>query len=170
LDDDTGSGGGQAEWQRSTELVRRTGRLRYRSSVITRLLAIFYLTVDMERAVHWSCEAIDRSREQNYPLALGFALTFDGILNAVSGDTATATSRYTEAPGIQRRLDDKEGSGLSLGGLAQLASLSGDQGKAIKLYRESLAAFEAIGDRAEEARILSEIAWTHLARLDPSSM
>ena len=127
------------------------------------LLVIFYLTVDMEQAVHWSHEAIDRSRAQTYPLALGFALSFDGILNAVSGDTVMAASRYTEALAIQRRFDDKEGSGLSLGGLAQLASLSGDHGRAIKLYQESLAAFEAIGDRAEEARILNEIAWTHLA-------
>ena len=86
------------------------------------LLGIFYLTVDMEQAVEWSREAIDRSRAQKYPLALGFALSFDGILNAVSGDTAMAASRYTEALAIQRRFDDKEGSGLSLGGLAQLAS------------------------------------------------
>lgn len=67
-----------------------------------------------------------------------------------------AASRYTEALAIQRRFDDKEGSGLALGGRAQLAALSGDHGKAIKLHQESLAAFEAIGDRAEEARILNE--------------
>ena len=35
------------------------------------------------------------------------------------------------------------------------------------LYRQSLAAFEAIGDRAEEARILSEMAWTQLRHDDP---
>jgi predicted ATPase/class 3 adenylate cyclase len=133
------------------------------------LLVIFYLTVDVEQAVHWSREAIDRSRAQNYPLALGFALSFDGILNTVSGDTAMAASRYTEALANQRRFDDKEGSGLSLGGLAQLAALSGDHGKAIKLYQESLAAFEAIGDRAEEARILNEMAWTHLALDDQTA-
>ena len=133
------------------------------------LLVIFYLTVDVEQAVHWSREAIDRSRAQNYPLALGFALSFDGILNTVSGDTAMAASRYTEALAIQRQFDDKEGSGVSLGGLAQLAALSGDHGKAIKLYQESLAAFEAIGDRAEEARILNEMAWTHLALDDQTA-
>ena len=133
------------------------------------LLVIFYLTVDTEQAVHWAREAIDRSRVQNHPLALGFALSFDGILNAVSGDTAMAASRYTEALAIQRRHDDKEGSGVSLGGLAQLASLSGDHGKAITLYQESLAAFEAIGDRAEEARILGETAWTYLGLDDPTA-
>jgi predicted ATPase/class 3 adenylate cyclase len=133
------------------------------------LLVIFYLTVDLERAVEWSREAIDRSRAQAYPLALGFALSFAGIVNAVSGDNATAASRYTEALSVQRRVDDKEGSGLSLGGLAQLSSLSGDHGNAIKLYEESLAAFEAIGDRAEEARILNETAWTYLGLNDPTA-
>ncbi|MDP9235564.1 MAG: tetratricopeptide repeat protein [Actinomycetota bacterium] len=133
------------------------------------LLGIDLLTVDMDRAFEWSREAIDRSRAQNYKSALGFALTFDGILHAVSGDAATAESRYDEALAIQRSLDDKEGSGLSLGGLAQLASLSGDLKKAIGLYQESLVAFEAIGDRAEEARILSEMAWTHLSLDDPTA-
>ena len=80
---------------------------------------------------------------------------------------ATAASRYDEALAIQRSLDDREGSGLSLSGLAQLASMSGDLPKATDLYRQSLAAFEAIGDRAEEARILSEMAWTHLSADDP---
>lgn len=87
----------------------------------------------------------------------------------MSNDTAMAASRYTEALAIQRRFDDKEGSGLALGGRAQLAALSGDHGKAIKLHQESLAAFEAIGDRAEEARILNEMAWTHLARNDQTA-
>jgi predicted ATPase/class 3 adenylate cyclase len=133
------------------------------------LLGIFHLTVDMERAFEWSREAIDLSRAQNDTLALGFALSFDGILRAVSGDAAAAASRYNEALAIQRRLDDKEGSGLSLGGLAQLASLSGELPKAIDLYQQSLAAFEAIGDRAEEARILSEMAWTYLSLDDPTA-
>jgi hypothetical protein len=57
---------------------------------------------------------------------------------------------------------------MSLGGLAQLASGRGDTAEAIELYRRSLAAFEAVGDRGEEARILSEMAWTHLADGDPA--
>ena len=131
------------------------------------LLGIDSLTIDMEQAFKWSGEAIDRSRAQNYTWALGLASTFDGILHAVSGDTATAASRFGEALTIQRSLDDKEGSGISLGGLAQLASMSGDLSKAIGLYQQSLAAFEAIGDRAEEARILAEMAWAHLSADDP---
>ena len=60
------------------------------------------------------------------------------------------------------RLGDREGAGLSLGGLAALAAGRGDLADALDLYGQSLAAFETIGDRAEEARILAEMAWTHL--------
>jgi tetratricopeptide (TPR) repeat protein len=131
------------------------------------LIGLGYLGIDMDRALEWSREAIDRSRAQGYTWALGFASTIDGILHAVAGDMARAASRYDEALAIQRSLDDKEGSGLSFSGLAQLASMSGDLSKAVDLYRQSLDAFEAIGDRAEEARILSEMAWTHLSADDP---
>ncbi len=131
------------------------------------LLGLGYLGIDMDRAFEWSRAAIDRSRAQGYTWALGFALTIDGVLHTVSGDTATAASRYDEALAIQRSLDDREGSGLSFSGLAQLASMSGDLLRAIDLYRRSLAAFEAIGDRAEEARILAEMAWAHLSADDP---
>ena len=133
------------------------------------LLGIDSLTIDMEQAFKWSGEALDRSRAQNYTWALGLASTFDGILHAVSGDAAIAASRYDEALTIQRSLDDKEGSGISLSGLAQLASTSGDLTKAIGLYQRSLAAFEAIGDRAEEARVLAEMAWAHLSADDPAA-
>jgi hypothetical protein len=50
-----------------------------------------------------------------------------------------------------------------------LAVLRGDLSVALDLYRRSLAAYEAVGDRAEEARILSETAWTHLQNDDPTA-
>lgn len=37
---------------------------------------------------------------------------------------------------------------------------------ALSLYARSLSAFETIGDRAEEARILDEMAWTYLRHGD----
>ena len=67
-----------------------------------------------------------------------------------------------EALQIQQRLGDCEGIGTSFGGLAQLAAGRGESTAALDLYRQSLAAFEAVGDRGEVARILSEMAWTHL--------
>jgi tetratricopeptide (TPR) repeat protein len=89
-------------------------------------------------------------------------LTFDGILRAVAGDLDKAKTRYSQALEIRRRLGGEEGAGLSLCGLAQLAAGSGDLAEALDRYGQSLVAFEAVGDRAEEARILSEVAWTQL--------
>jgi len=120
------------------------------------------LGFDLEAGLRCTGESIERSRGLGFTWAEGFASTFDGILNAVAGDLATAQNRYSQALAIQRRIGDEEGAGLSLGGLAQLASGRGDLADAIDLYRQSLAAYEAIGDRAEEARILAEMAWTHL--------
>ena len=113
-------------------------------------------------------ESVERSRALGFTWAAGFASSFDGILNAVTGDLDTAQTRYSEALEIQQRIGDEEGAGLSLGGLAELASGRGDSAAALELYRQSLAAFEAIGDRAEEARILSEMAWTSLRHHDPA--
>ena len=105
---------------------------------------------------------MERSRALGFAWAEGLAATFDGILYAVIGDAETARARYQEALEIQERLGDEEGAGLSLGGLAALAAGRGDLAGALELYRQSLAAFEACGDRLEEARILDEMAWTHL--------
>jgi tetratricopeptide (TPR) repeat protein len=98
--------------------------------------------------------------------AESLALTFDGVLHSIAGDLGIAKTRYAQALEIQRRLGDEEGAGLSLGGLAQLAAGAGDLAEALDLYAQSLAAFEAVSDRAEEARILSEMAWTHLRHED----
>ncbi len=85
-----------------------------------------------------------------------------GICQSLAGDVDEARTSYSDALAIQDRLGDREGAGMSLGGLAGLASGDGDVVTAIDLYGRSLEAFEAIGDRGEEARILSEMAWTHL--------
>ena len=123
---------------------------------------------DLEAGLALTRESIERSRSIGFTWAEGFASSLDGILNAVAGDLDTAQDRYTQALEIQRRIGDEEGAGLSLGGLAGLASGRGDLPGALDLYRQSLAAYEAIGDRAEEARILSEMAWTQLLHQDPA--
>jgi predicted ATPase/class 3 adenylate cyclase len=124
------------------------------------------LGFDLEAGLRRTNESIERSRALGFTWAEAFASTLDGILNAVAGDLDTAQTRYSQALGIQRRIGDEEGAGLSLGGLAGLASRRGDLTGALDLYRQSLAAYEAIGDRAEEARILSELAWGHLRQED----
>ena len=123
---------------------------------------------DLEAGLGWTSEGIERSRDLGFTWAEGFASSLDGVLHTVAGDFDTAQVRYSHGLSIQQRVGDEEGAGLSLGGLAKLAALRGDLRGALELYRQSLVAYEAIGDRAEEARILSEMAWTHLRHDDPA--
>jgi predicted ATPase/class 3 adenylate cyclase len=124
--------------------------------------AIAMIGLDLEAARELAGDAVAHSRERGLVWAEGFASTIDGIVCAVAGDVDAAHASYTRGLEVQQQLADDEGAGLSLGGLAQLAAIRGDLSESLDLYRRSLDAFEAIGDRAEEARILSEMAWTHL--------
>ena len=116
------------------------------------------LRFDLEAGLRLDArEHREEPRPSASPGPRGLPRRLDGILHTVAGDVDTAHTRYSRALEIQQRIGDEEGAGLSLGGLAGLASGRGDLAGALELYRQSLAAFEAIGDRAEEARILSEI-------------
>lgn len=128
--------------------------------------ALAELMLDPAAATPWTQTAIEQSRAHGLDWALGFSLTVDGLVQSALGEDDTAHARYGEALAIQERLGDHEGAGMSLGGLAQLASHRGAIDDALELYRRSLAAFETCGDRGEEARILSDIAWTHLENGD----
>jgi predicted ATPase/class 3 adenylate cyclase len=124
---------------------------------------------DLEQAFRWASLGTEQSRAHGYDFLLAIGLDFEGMLLAGGGNPAEAQVRFAEALAIQERHDDWEGAGLSLSGLAQLAAARGDAEEALDLYRRSLAAFETIGDRAEEARVLSEMAWTHVANGDTGS-
>src|SRR5439155_961657 len=80
---------------------------------------------------------------------------------AAAGDEQAAHARFAEALEIQEPRGDFEGAGMALSGLASLAAHRGEAAEALELYGRALAAFEEIGDRGEEARILSEMAWTY---------
>ena len=116
-----------------------------------------------------------RARAPEASRALGFAwaegprLELRRDRRRLQGDTETAAQKSEHALAIQRRLGDHEGAGVSLSTLAQLAAGRDDLVDALDLYGQALAAFEAIGDRAEEARILSEMAWTHLGLEDATA-
>jgi tetratricopeptide (TPR) repeat protein len=142
------------------------GRREICIAALMQALALIFL--DPESGLRLAEESIETSRAAGFMWAEGIASTVAGILHAVTADPDSSQARHSEALEIQRRLGDWEGAGMSLGGLAQLASGRGDTAEAIELYRRSLAAFEAVGDRGEEARILSEMAWTHLADGDPA--
>lgn len=124
------------------------------------------LGFDLDAGFKRTAESIEWSQAIGFASCQGLALTVDGILHTVAGNLEAAQARHSQALAIQRQLGDQEGAGLSLGGLAALAAGRGDFADAVDLYKQSLAAFETIGDRAEEARILAEMAWTYLRHDD----
>ncbi len=110
----------------------------------------------------FTLEAIEQCRGANLPWSEGFALSTDGMFLAAADELESAKERFTSALLIFERLDDDEGKGLALGGLAALMARRHDFDAAIDLYRQSREAFEACGDRTEEARVIAELAWTQL--------
>lgn len=130
------------------------------------MLGLGKIGFDLPAGLRWAAESVEQSRAAGLIWAEGMALTIDAILHTVAGEVEAAQTLYAQALEIQGRIGDQEGAGLTLGGLAQLASLRGSLADALDLYGQSLAAFQAVGDRAEEARILSEMAWTHLQNGD----
>ena len=95
--------------------------------------------------------------------AEGFASTFEGIVHALAGETDDRRGDVR----VRARASARARRPRRCRSLARRLSLNSLPVAAIWPRRwisteRSLAAFEAIGDRAEEARILSEMAWTHL--------
>ncbi len=125
-----------------------------------------WMPFDVPKGLARMSESIELSRSLGFTWAEGFALTCDGILRTAAGDIEAAQRCFSEGLEIERGIGDEQGAGLSLGGLAQLAADRGELDEALDLYRHSCVAFQVNGDRAEEARILSEMASTHLRRGD----
>ena len=132
-------------------------------------LALGYIGIDLEKGLSWAATGIELGRGLDYPFQMADILALDGLLRIIAGDTETAAARLQEALSIQEPRGDLEGAGVTLGGLAQLAVMAGDRGEALELYERSRATFGALGDRAEEARILGEMAWIYLAHEDPET-
>jgi tetratricopeptide (TPR) repeat protein len=124
------------------------------------------MTLDPAAGLTVAVESQELGRELGFPWGEAIGATVRGILEMVNGAAAAATASFSHALEIQQSLGDWEGGGMSLGGLAALAVQRGDVAEALELYRQSLTSFATCGDRGEEARILSEIAWTHLAAGD----
>jgi predicted ATPase/class 3 adenylate cyclase len=149
------------EWAEAYRIALYLGADR--ELCIGALLAGFGLfRFDLQAGIRLMEEGIERSRALGFTWAEDFASSLVGILHTVAGDLDTARARFEQGLRIQQTLGDLEGAGLSLGGLAAQAVGRGDLTAALDLYGRSLAAYETIGDRAEEARILGEMAWVHL--------
>ena len=150
------------EWGEAYRIAVELGAAR-EQCLAAACQALGLLGVDAQTALGWAERGAEHSRAHGFDWALGTSLTFAGILSGLLGDEDGAAARFADALGLQEPVGDHEMAGMSLGGLAALAAGRGDSATALDLYRRSLASFETIGDRAEEARILSEMAATHLA-------
>jgi predicted ATPase/class 3 adenylate cyclase len=150
------------EWAEAQGIAAEVGAERELCvAAFARALALMML--DPPNGLASARESCERGRKLGYAWGEAIGATVQGMLEAITGEEAAAAASFSHALHIQQRLGDREGAGMSLGGLASLAAHRGDVTEALELYRQSLAAFEDCGDRAEEARILSEMAWTHLA-------
>ena len=149
------------EWGEVRKLAAEAGAERERC-VGEFMQALALLFLDPEAGLAVAEQGIETGRASGFAWGEAIAATIDGLLHTVVGDADAARARLSQALEIQLPLGDHEGGGMSLGGLAQLALADGEAAEALDLYRRALAEFEAVGDRGEEARILSEMAWTHL--------
>jgi tetratricopeptide (TPR) repeat protein len=153
------------EWAEAQAIAAEVDAGRERCiSAFARALALMFL--DPAAGLTVAVEGQEWGRKLGFAWGEAIGATVRGMLETVSGDAAAAAASFSHALEIQQRLGDREGAGMSLGGLAALAVQSGDVPEALELYRQSLTSFETCGDRGEEARILSEMAWTHLAAGD----
>jgi predicted ATPase len=154
------------EWDEASRIATAVPAPRESIRADVMRSALGLLGYDAAEALNSATRGIERARAQGLDFSIAIGLIFAGMLQAAAGNPADAAARFSEALDIQRRHDDFEGAGMSLGGLAALAVGRGETADALDLYRQALASFETIGDRGEEARILSEMAWTHLANGD----
>ena len=121
-----------------------------------------------DEGLRWARTAVEQSRALEFDWAARDRTDFEGILHAIAGDAETAQARYAEALEIQRAARRLRRS-RDVAGRTRAA---GRRPAAICRLRSTStaarsAAFEAVGDRAEEARILAEIAWAHIRRRRP---
>ncbi len=125
-------------------------------------LAMNCVTTDIVQSKNFIKIAQHTAEKDDNIFLSGLALTFGGIIELVGGDPSAAKISYEKALEFQKADHDFEGRAISLGGLAQLEAIQGKAEKALDLYHEALASFAMVGDRPEEARILSEIAGVYL--------
>ena len=122
-----------------------------------------HLFIDLELAKRYSDEGVIRFRKLANDSWLGFSLWQNGLINLTSGDLEKAKECYSESYSLFQKVEDNEGKGCAKSGLAMLEFIAGNYEKALEKYQEALYSFKAVGDRLEEARILSEMSWTYLA-------
>ena len=123
-----------------------------------------HFPIDLSLAEKYCDQGIQVFNELDHDSWLGFLFWQKGVFNVVGGQLDKAFKAYSKSFELFQKIKNYEGIGCAQSGLALMAFIAGNYGEAIEEYLEALAAFEAVGDRPEEARLLSEIAWTYLAK------
>ncbi|MEM9887202.1 MAG: helix-turn-helix domain-containing protein [Bacteroidota bacterium] len=122
-----------------------------------------HLHLDPTLAVNYSNEAVAACRALNKGYWKALSLWQNGLLHLITGNLEVAKASYSESFRLFQKLEDNEGKGCAQSGLSMLEFIAGKYEKAIELYEATLAAFKAVGDRLEEARIAYELSWAYLA-------
>ena len=125
-------------------------------------LAFFGLG-DMAEAEAQTRLALDRGRGYGLKWETAQALSFLGLILALTGRFEEASGNFDAALAIQLPLGDFEGAGVAHSGLGALAAGAGDHESAVEHYERGLLALETVGDRPEQARVLDGLAWSALA-------
>ena len=121
----------------------------------------------MDEAAAALDESIARSANGVFDFMHALSMTMKGLLLFATGRLDAGLAEVQRARVIQERLDDREGGGVALSFLAQMTLAKGDAAGALRLYRQAIESFEAVGDRPEIARVHCEMGWTALAGADP---
>jgi predicted ATPase/class 3 adenylate cyclase/Tfp pilus assembly protein PilF len=154
------------ELEASYQIAKKLG-MAYEMASATSCLIISYLPMgEISKAAENARESLEIAREINNEWIFAFSLAFEGLTSFVSGELEAAEEKYREALKIQRKIGDYEGGGFSLGALAQLAAAKNEFQEADHWYQEAQSSYVRVGDRAEEARILEEMAWNSLKLAD----
>src|SRR5688500_4595293 len=111
-------------------------------------------------------ESIERSAGGVSDFVMALSMSLKGMLQFVTGDLDAGSALVEAARRIQERLNDREGGGLALSILAQMAFAKGDHARALVLYGDALESLATIGDQPEVARVQCEMGWTALAAGD----
>ncbi|MEZ4896597.1 MAG: helix-turn-helix domain-containing protein [Saprospiraceae bacterium] len=150
------------------QLVKMANTLENEFELVKGFIALGFgaMFSNLPQSIQYNENAVKLARKLSATYWLALARWQGGIFNLIAGNLEIAKASYAESLKIFSELNEYEGIGIAQSGLCTLEFLAGNYHHALELYAETLLAFETIGDRPEQARVLSEIAWTHLANQD----
>jgi len=99
----------------------------------------------IERALNLSLAAEAEFRARHDTVNLLSALNLAGVVQFELGDLSGAEERFSELLELARERDDEEMSGRATNNLGAIASLRGDEEKALSLFRLSIPSYQKVG-------------------------